>query len=213
MNAGHAKVTAVPRLETRSSLAIPACFSPVGSAHRCTGWSCVRHTAVVTEDFANLVAGRRYVAHVSPGGIWLRGAYARAAAHLPMTPGGEVSSAAGCWQVAAERQGRGWVVVARDLVREEPVGCAYMRWWLKAFDLWVAPEQDYRLREKPFSGTWILRGELGEIARFTSGRERAIVLAKSVSPDPKLALVILLAHEAIRYSALFPTGAAAGVTP
>jgi hypothetical protein len=165
----------------------------------------IRQTAVVSEDFAGLASGRRYAVQASPDGLSIRGAHARAVAHLPVTPGGEVSSAEGRWQVAAERQGRGWVVVAPDLVHEEPVGCAYPRWWLKAFDLWVAREGEYRLREKAFSGTWILRGELGEIARFTSGRERTIVLAESVTPEPRLALVILLAYEATRYTGLFPT--------
>ena len=84
-------------------------------------------------------------------------------------------------------------------------GAPIPRWWLKAFDLWVAPEGEYRLHEKAFSGTWILRGELGEIARFTSGRERTIAVAESVTPEPRLALVILLAYEATRYSGLFPT--------
>ena len=172
----------------------------------------MRHTAVVTEDFAGLVPGRRCVVHAALDGVWVRDGRARVVARLPVTPGGQVSSAADCWRVAVERQGRGWVVVAREPVREEPVGCAYPRWWLTAFDLWVAPEREYRLREKPFSGTWILRGELGEIARFTSGRERTIVLAESVTADPQLALVVLLAFEAIRYSGLVPAGAAAGVT-
>ncbi|HET7049813.1 MAG TPA: hypothetical protein VFI54_16245 [Solirubrobacteraceae bacterium] len=135
---------------------------------------------------------------------------ARAVARLSVVPGGELSSAAGCWRVAVERQGRGWVVVARELVSQEPVGCAYPRGWLNSFDLWAAPEWEYRLREKPFLGSWILRGEFGEVARFKRGRAWTIALAESVIPDPRLALVILLAYEAIRYGELIPTATSAG---
>lgn len=165
----------------------------------------MRHTVVVSEDFApGPLPGRLYVVDAAPDALWIRDGDARAVARLSVAPGGEVSSAAGNWRVEAERQGRGWVVVARELVLGEPVGCAYPRRWLNAFDLWVAPEQEYRLRENPFSGTWIVRGDLGEIARFTPGSARTIALAESVVPDPRLALVILLAYQAIRYSEIIP---------
>jgi hypothetical protein len=115
----------------------------------------IRQTAVVSEDFAGLASGRRYAVQASPDGLSIRGAHARAVAHLPVTPGGEVSSAEGRWQVAAERQGRGWVVVARDLVHEEPVGCAYPRWWLCQ---WPSSSPHWRPQNSPlvaiFSPRW-----------------------------------------------------------
>jgi hypothetical protein len=164
----------------------------------------------VTEDFARLLPGRTYSTRATPDGLWICDGDRRAVARLPVTPGGEVSSAADSWQIAVERQGRGWVVVARELVSEEPVGCAYPRGWLKGFDLWVAPEREYRLRAKPFSGLRILRGELGEIARFTPGFKRPLVVAESVTPDPRLTLVVLLAYEATRYDEQIPVGVGVG---
>ena len=80
---------------------------------------------VVSENFAGLSPGRTYLTRPTPDGLWIRDDDGRAVARLPMSPGGEVSSAADSWQVAAERQGRGWVVVARQLLSEDPVGCAY----------------------------------------------------------------------------------------
>lgn len=68
----------------------------------------------------------------------------------------------------------------------------------------------YRLRAKPFAGTSILRGELGEIARFGPGVRRTITLAEAVTPDPRLTLVVLLAYEAIRYSEQIPDAAVGG---
>jgi hypothetical protein len=60
------------------------------------------------------------------------------------------------------------------------------------------------------SGIRILRGELGEIARFTPGFKRPIVVAESVTPDPRLTLVVLLAHEAIRYDEQMPADVGVG---
>jgi hypothetical protein len=164
----------------------------------------------VSEEFAGVSPGRTYLTRQTPDGLWIRDGDGRAVARLPVSPGGEVSSAAGSWQVAVERLSRGWVVVAREPVSEEPVGCGYPRGGLKRFDLWVAPEQEYQLRAKPFSGLRILRGELGEIARFTPGLKRTIVVVESVTPDPRLTLVILLAYEAIRYDEQIPGGAGVG---
>jgi hypothetical protein len=164
----------------------------------------------MSEDFAGLSPGRTYSTRATPDGLLICDSDERAVARLPVTPGGEVSAAVDRWQVAVERRGRGWVVVARELVSEEPVGCAYPRGWLKGFDLWVAPEREYQLRAKPFSGLRILRGELGEIARFTPGLKRTIVVAEAVTPDPRLTLVVLLAHEAIRYDEQIPVDVAVG---
>ena len=159
---------------------------------------------IVSDDFVGLVPGRRYVTDVMPDGMWIRDGDAHPVARLPLLPGGEVCSATGCWRVEVERPRRRWMVVARELVSDEPVGCAYPRGFVDAFDLWAAPEREYRLREKLFSTTWILRGELGEIARLTAGTRGTIALSESVTPDPQLALVILLSYEAIRYDGQIP---------
>ena len=164
----------------------------------------------MAESFTGLFPGRQYVASAGPDGVWIRDGDSRAVAYLPVTPGGVVESAAGRWRVAVERPRRGWVVVARSLTSEEPVACAYPRGWPNGFKLGVAPEQEYRLRAKPFAGTSILRGELGEIARFGPGLRRAVTLAEAVTPDPRLTLVVLLAYEAIRYSAQIPEPVVAG---
>jgi hypothetical protein len=66
------------------------------------------------------------------------------------------------------------------------------------------------LREKPLSASWILRGELGEVARFVPGRSRTIALAETLTPEPHVALLILLAYEAIRYNELIPDTAGGG---
>ena len=160
--------------------------------------------AVIDEIGAYLVPGQVYVVDTAADGVWLRGDDGRAAARLPVTPGGAVASGSGGWWIAAERQGQRGVVVAREPTGDQPVGCAYPSGWLNRFDLWVAPDREYRLREKPWSASWILRGDLGELARFVPGRSRRIALAETLTPEPHVALLILLACQAIRYIKLIP---------
>jgi hypothetical protein len=105
--------------------------------------------------------------------------------------------------IGVERQ-RGWLVVAREPASQEPVGCAYPRSLRNAFDVWIAPDRSYRLRAKAFTGAWILRGQDGTLARFTPGKDRTISVAETIVPDPQLALVVLLAHEAIRFDETIP---------
>ena len=128
---------------------------------------------------AFFMAGQEYAVDRVPDGTRIRDAQSRVVALLPTTPGGDVRSGNGSWMIGVERQ-RGWLVVAREPVSQEPVGCAYPRSLRNAFDVWVAPDRSYRLRAKAFTGAWILRGQDGALARFTPGKDRIISVAETI---------------------------------
>ena len=94
------------------------------------------------------------------------------------------------------RASGGWVIVFRDPRTEEPVACAYPRGVLSAYDLWVAPDETYRLRENPLTNAWTPCRDRSKLARMT-GRApaRSVAVLDAIVPDPQLALVIVLGYE------------------
>jgi hypothetical protein len=138
-------------------------------------------------------------------GVELRDASGAAVAQLGHGPGGEVATAEGRWHVGVERQGHGWVIVFRDPSTEEPAACAYPRGVLSAYDLWLAPEDTYRLRENPISNVWTLRRDRTKLVRISgTAPERSVLVLDAVVPDARLGLAIVLAYETIRYDDSIP---------
>ncbi len=160
----------------------------------------------MSEGFgARFAPGERYELAIDADGAELQDATGHVAARFAVSPPGEVATAGGRWRSSVERPRFGWVIVFRAPHTDEPVACAYPRAGLSSYDLWIAPDDTYRLRANLLTHVWTLRRGRTKLARI-SGRapQRAVTVLEALIPDAQLALAVVLAYETIRYDDLIP---------
>jgi hypothetical protein len=183
-----------------------------------TGGHVVRETVEVSDSMpkaitATLLPEATYEVGWDAIGLVISDERSRPVARLPPAVGGEVDSHFGRWRIAAERRGKGWVVIARDVAAAEPAASARTRWWPSRYSIEVRQDGEYRLGQHPLSGAWALRKGPQQVARFSAGVPDRIETAEALVPSAEFTLAVLLSYETIRYERAIPFAALGGGGP